>query len=194
MRSDRTALHTPDGTLPLRNLGERLASLRAIQHRVKQMPHDEAEALVVSICEKLDAAPIEKKTVLSWDELRELSQNGIAVAAHSRTHAILTRVPLPKVHDEARGAREDLRRELGDVLPVFCYPNGSHDDGVVAVVREEGFRLAFTVEDGENDLATDDPMRLRRTNITPRTSGAIFRLRMTRWGTRFDSWRHRIKG
>jgi peptidoglycan/xylan/chitin deacetylase (PgdA/CDA1 family) len=191
MRAERDELHTQDGTLPLRNPSERRASLRTIQHRVKRLPHDQAEALVERVCQSLGAAPCHRKTVLSWDELRHLSRSGFTIAAHSRSHAILTRVPLPQVRDEAHAARLDLERELGDVAPVFCYPNGGHDDDVVAAVRDQGYRLAFTADDGENDLAIDDPMRLRRTNITPRTSGAIFRLRMTRWGARFDRWRHR---
>lgn len=190
-RSARTDLPMIKGVeLPIGSPDERRASLRKTQHLVKSLPHDEADALVEHLCTELGVPPYDRKSVLSWDELRELARNGFTIAAHSRSHAMLTRLPLPEVRREASAAYEDLVRELGVVLPVFCYPNGSHDDGVVAAVREAGYRLAFTTRDGENDVAVDDPMRLRRTNITRKTSGPIFRLRLTRWGARFDRWRH----
>lgn len=190
-RSDLKHISTPMGTLSLVSPDDRRASLRLVQDRLKRTPHAEAETLVARICEELGAAPCLRKSVLSWNQLRELARNGFAVAAHSRNHAILTRVPIAEVHREAAGAREDLLRELGLFLPVLCYPNGSHDDAVVAAVRDEGYRVAFTTRDGGNDLAVDDPLRLRRTSITRRTTGLILRLRMTPLGARFDSWRHR---
>jgi hypothetical protein len=60
----------------------------------------------------------------------------------------------------------------------------------VRILREEGIVIAFTVLDGQNDLTVDDPLQLRRTNITPRTSVPIFRLRLQRWASYLDTVRH----
>ncbi len=184
-------LVTPIGGLSLRTPEERRAGLKRLLEHLKRIPHADAVMLVDRVCENVGAGFIPRKSSLGWDELRSLVKRGIAVAAHSRSHAILTRLPPEEVRKEVAGAREDLERELGQALPVFCYPNGSHDDRVVSILREEGYRLAFTTLDGHNDLSVDDPLRLRRTNITPRTSGPIFRLRLTGWGARLDARRHR---
>jgi hypothetical protein len=62
---------------------------------------------------------------------------------------------------------------------------------VVDVLKEEGFTLAFTTLKGQNNLRTVEPLRLRRTNMTRRTSLPIFRLRLLRFGADLDRWRQK---
>ena len=111
--------------------------------------------------------------------------------AFSSLRKNLTRLSPEEVRAEIAGAREDLERELGTSLPIFCYPNGSHDDRVVSILREEGYRLAFTTRHGGNDLTSIDPLRLRRTNVSRRTTPGLLRVRLSRWGGWIDAWRHR---
>jgi peptidoglycan/xylan/chitin deacetylase (PgdA/CDA1 family) len=96
-----------------------------------------------------------------------------------------------QIRQEIIGSQQDLHREIGQTLPIFCYPSGHHDDAVRRVLKDEGFVLAFTTLDGQNDLRTVDLLRLRRTNITRRTSRLILRLRLLRLGAYLDMWRHR---
>jgi hypothetical protein len=61
----------------------------------------------------------------------------------------------------------------------------------VRVAREEGFTLGFTCEDGLSRPGGVDPLRLRRTNITQRTTPPVFAARMLPWFGHIDRWRHR---
>ena len=88
-------------------------------------------------------------------------------------------------------SRADLKRKIGHDFPGFCFPNGSYNEHVIQVLKEGGFKLAFTTKDGHNDLRTTDPLRLMRTNITPRTSLPVFWIRLTVLGAYIDSWRHK---
>jgi peptidoglycan/xylan/chitin deacetylase (PgdA/CDA1 family) len=105
----------------------------------------------------------------------------------------LTQISPKQVREETVGSQQDLRREIGSVLPVFCYPNGDHDELVVSILKEEGFVLAFTTLDGQNDLNSANLLRLCRTNITRRTSLPILRLRLLSLVSYLDKWRHRKK-
>lgn len=172
---------------------DRESSLRWLQDFFKTLPHSEAVAWVDSVCERLGEEPPGKPSVLSWHQLRELSKEGVAFGAHSRTHPLLTQLPLGEARNEMIGSREDLKREIGTALPVFAYPGGALNDPVVEVLRDAGFKIAFTTCDGQNDLHSADPLRLRRTNITPRTSLSIFRIRLMRVGSYLDMWRRRIQ-
>ena len=100
-------------------------------------------------------------------------------------------VAIEQVREESAGSQEDLSREIGHVFPVFCYPDGGHNEEVVDVLREEGFRLAFTTVDGQNNLDDSSLLSLCRTTITTRTSLAIFCLRLLRTVSYLDKWRHR---
>jgi len=123
--------------------------------------------------------------------LRCLAKQGVALGAHTQTHPILTQMTPQEVRNEIRGSQDDLAQEIGNVRPVFSFPSGEYDNGVVAILKEEGFKAAFTTLDGQNDLRIQDPLRLCRTNITRRTTPLIFRLRLWRWVSQIDRLRHR---
>jgi len=179
------------GPLRLTTPPERQASLRRFQRYLKSLPHVEAAALVHRICVELGPEEEQPADVLSWEQLRGLAARGLAICPHSRSHALLTRLSPEMAEAEIAGSLSDLRRELGGVEPVFCYPNGSHDDAVVDAAVRAGIRLAFTTMDGHNLPASADPLRLRRTNITRRTTVSLLGLRLTRWGAMIDRFRHR---
>jgi peptidoglycan/xylan/chitin deacetylase (PgdA/CDA1 family) len=182
---------TPLGDLSLPDAAARQSSLRRVQNYVKTVPHSEAMALVDEICAKLDSRPLAQKSVLSWKELRQLAKEGVTLCAHTQTHPIMTQLSREEVRREVAGSQNDLQREIGEALPIFCYPGGIHDDTVVDILKEEGFAMAFTTLKGQNDLRTADPLRLRRTNMTRRTSLPIFRLRLLRFGAYLDRWRQK---
>ena len=149
--------------------------------------------LVDNIYDRLNGERIIQKSVLTWDELRKLAREGVTMSAHTKTHPIMTRLSSEEVRKEIVESKNDLQREIGDTLPIFCYPAGGHDDTTVRILQEEGFKLAFTTRKGQNDLNSADLLRLRRQNITPRTTIPIFAARLTRWVSYLDAWRHQNK-
>ena len=179
------------GPLTLDTGAARAAALRVVESHLKSIPHDEAMRAVEDIVGQLGDAGRPESRVLGWGALRELARDGVALAPHTRTHPALARLPRAEARAEIRGSREDLRRQTGSDLPVFAYPFGVHDDGVVQLMREEGIELALTCIDGHNRLPGTDPLRLHRTNVSMRSTGAIFRVRLTSLASYMDRWRHR---
>ncbi|HWR36964.1 MAG TPA: polysaccharide deacetylase family protein [Clostridia bacterium] len=170
---------------------ERYRAYITILHCIEDMPNEEAMQVVAQLSQSLGEFHARAPLVLSWPELRRLANEGVTLGAHTRTHPIMTRISAERTREEAAGSLKDLQREIGRVTPVFAYPAGRHDDHAVRILREEGFVLGFTTMDGHNDLASADPLRLRRTNITPRTSMPIFRLRLLPAFAHLDALRHR---
>jgi len=181
---------TPLGHLPLRDFEEKRRGLRKVQGCCTTIPHDEAMRLVDSVCAELVEGQEYSGSVLTWDQLRKLTKEGLTLGSHTRTHPIMTQVTADTMREEVKGSQEDLKREMGTALPIFCYPNGNHNNTVVSVVRDEGIRLAFTTLSGENKSESLDLLRLRRVVITPRTSIAVFYARLFRIGAYLDAWRH----
>ncbi len=200
-RMYRTLAHTaytqfdfaPIGHLSLKTLDERRQSMRKIKQHLLKLNHNQAMLLVDQICEALHSQPTSQKSVLTWDELRQLDKQGVTLGAHTRTHPILTNLSAAQAREEMVGSQQDLQREIGHALPVFCYPNGSHNDATTQILAEAGFVAAFITLTGQNDLRVADPLRLNRQNITPKTSLTIFRLRLLRLGAYVDRWRLRKK-
>lgn len=181
---------TPLGPLPLDSSADKRRGLRIVQDYITTIPHDEAMRLVESVCAQLVERPVYSGSVLSWDQLRQLAKEGLTLGSHTRTHALMTQVTTDRMREEIRTSQGDLKREIGTVLPIFCYPNGCHNDSVIVILRKEGIVLAFTTLSGQNKLDSMDLLRMRRAVITPRTSTAVFYFRLLRVGVYLDAWRH----
>jgi peptidoglycan/xylan/chitin deacetylase (PgdA/CDA1 family) len=193
--STRTDLQlSPLGVLPLDTPQRRRASIRAIQNHLKGMPHTEAMERAELICQELGGVEALPGEVLSWSELRRLAKEGVTLCAHTRTHPALNQLALPDARAEIRGAHEDLLREIGRSPALFAYTYGAHSEGVMHVLQDEGFELAVTCLEGHNEMPFREPLRLRRTNITMRTSPFIFGLRLLKMFSYVDRWRHRSSG
>ena len=94
------------------------------------------------------------RETLSWEQVRELSRNGFDIECHSKTHRYLGRKE-PK--ESFRGYFEAIRKEIvesskiirshtGRGVKYLAYPYGDTNALAVAVARQEGYRLAFTVD------------------------------------------------
>lgn len=180
----------PLGRLACANNAGHRNSLKRAQNFVKTLPHAEAMHWIENFCAEFDGCLLPPASVLSWEELRRLAREGVTLGAHTVNHPMMTRLTQEEMRYEIAQAQKDLQREIGSALPIFCYPSGGHDDGVVSLLRAEGIRVAFTTLDGHNDLTTADPLRLRRTNVTPRTTTLLLRLRLMRLMSKVDAWRH----
>jgi glycosyltransferase involved in cell wall biosynthesis/peptidoglycan/xylan/chitin deacetylase (PgdA/CDA1 family) len=181
---------TPVGPV-LFNTPERLRmAMRRLQSHVKSLPHVDAMSVVDRLCDTLHCPSLPTRSTLTWPELRALAQDGVTLAPHTRTHPLLTRVNAKQVREEIAASRDELAHETGQCSPTFAYPAGAYDKGVQQILREEGFQLAFTTVGGHNSLPCRDALQLRRTNVTPKTSRALLRMRLTRFAGTVDRWRH----
>jgi glycosyltransferase involved in cell wall biosynthesis/peptidoglycan/xylan/chitin deacetylase (PgdA/CDA1 family) len=107
---------------------------------------------------------LEGRAMLSWDELRTLLADGIAIGAHTRTHPRLPDLPPGAAEEEIAGSRADLERELGAAITLFAYPYGELDPATQGLAEGAGFLASCGVEQGLNDAAT--PLQaLRRMEV-----------------------------
>lgn len=84
---------------------------------------------------------------------------------HTRRNAVTSRM---MIADEQE-LKDDLKKcgahPLVQAKNVFAYPFGLYTERNVDLLREEGFKLAFTCEPGRNE-STTDPLLLKR-NVIP---------------------------
>ncbi len=173
----RTPLATAAGALPLASAGERARSFARLRDLLKGFPHAEAMAQVDAAEAALEVSGA-RCHVLGWARLRELAAAGVVLAPHSRSHPILSRLPLNQVAGELVGSLEDLEREVGPTPRAFAYPAGGHSRQVVQVLADSGFEIAFTTERGTNHLGHAQWLELDRRNVGVRSSLGVLRLQM----------------
>ena len=170
-------LATPLGDLPLECERDRALAVRRLMRYAKTLPHHELEKMMDEACSRRDDSS-SSRSVLSWEELRRLTAEGVTLAPHTRAHPLLSRVTLDEAESQVIQSRDDLAREIGAAPPVFAYPGGAFTGEVVSMLRSRGFELAFTTCRGVNDLRRADPLRLRRINVGSRTPTSLFRAQL----------------
>ena len=181
------------GRLPLHTRQDREHSVRILQSHVKSLQHTEAMTWVDDLCRRLASQEIVTPGVLGWEELKLLSEEGVTIGAHSRTHPLMTRISNEQVREEISGSQQDLENNLGKKLPIFCYPAGAYNEATCSIAKDAGIMLGFSTRLGHNHIGSCDPLCLRRINMTQRTTPTVLRGRLSRIGIYADIWRHNMK-
>ena len=177
-------LPLPNATcrLPLDSAAERLLAVDIVKRAAKRMPHSERTKLVLKdlpnlLAVAIPAHPPSEYEPLTWDEVRQMSQNNTFFGAHTQTHPILSSLSsAAELRNEIRDSRSRIEGELGMPVPHFSYPNGTSTDidlRTVEEVKAAGFRSAVIAEPGVNRRDTD-PFLLHRIPLGPLTAPVRF--------------------
>jgi peptidoglycan/xylan/chitin deacetylase (PgdA/CDA1 family) len=108
--------------------------------------------------------PLAGRPLVSWEHALELNQDGVTLAAHTRTHPVLTDLSPAEVEKEVAGSRGDLTAALGSPVETFAYPHGKWNAGTAEIVARAGFGCAVSIRTGRNCAATP-PFALRRAEV-----------------------------
>jgi len=101
---------------------------------------------------------------MNWDEIREMSQQGITFGSHGLHHNILTQLDSDAKYDEVVNSLHVMQNANVALTPFFSYPNGNWDDETVSLVKQAGYKGALTTELGYN-VPLMDPYLLKRIAI-----------------------------
>jgi peptidoglycan/xylan/chitin deacetylase (PgdA/CDA1 family) len=114
---------------------------------LKALPHSNMLDVVERLRARFAVPVNDENRFLSWDEVRELARQGFEMGAHTRSHPILTQLPLAEVERELRACRDTLEKKLGVRPTLFSYPNGATSPEVTRLVGRY-FQAAVTTRTG----------------------------------------------
>lgn len=132
--------------------------------------------VVTDYCGEMNSWPsqpskIPHQSLLSWEQIREMSRYGIDFGSHTRTHPDLATISTHEVVEELLGSKKAIEDALGVPADTFAYPYGSYRDWVKELIRGH-FSLACSTTLGfvrpESDcfaLERLDMFYLRRLNL-----------------------------
>jgi peptidoglycan/xylan/chitin deacetylase (PgdA/CDA1 family) len=105
----------------------------------------------------------------TWAQLREMSDAGMRIESHSRTHIDLRRRSNAVLVWELLGPVEQIEAFIGRKPRFFSYPTGRYDAAVIKILRDLGTNAALTTEFGRTQRLSSalEWPRLRIKNSTP---------------------------
>ncbi|MFZ5516466.1 MAG: polysaccharide deacetylase family protein [Candidatus Zhuqueibacterota bacterium] len=121
------------------------------------------------------------RRMLAWDQILEMSQHGITFGAHTRSHVVLSKVPLSSAKTEIVNSKNEIERETGTAVTSFAYPNGGLDtfnEDIIDILKKAGYTCAVTTVKGFAS-PKDDLFRLKRYNIDGEDSFSTFQCKLT---------------
>jgi peptidoglycan/xylan/chitin deacetylase (PgdA/CDA1 family) len=103
------------------------------------------------------------RKTLSWAQLAELDKGGIDIQCHTKTHRNLIKIKdgeslknyVSEVEKEISESTRIIDEKLHKDVKYFAYPYGDTNSLVIALLREKGFRGAFTVKRDANPFFMD---------------------------------------
>jgi peptidoglycan/xylan/chitin deacetylase (PgdA/CDA1 family) len=115
---------------------------------------------------------------VTWDQLRELKQNGFYIGSHSVAHTDLSKQQknedskryLARLKREIFRSKQIIDEKLDQDTLIFSYPFGRRNQTVVSLVRQAGYKVAVTVDRGGNPFFAD-PFLLKRDQVLKQDLG-----------------------
>jgi len=93
---------------------------------------------------------------LTWDEIRQLRDEGMEIGAHSAGHGHLGEMSLAKVRSDLERSNRRFSEELGASPGLFAWPYGESNLEALRVAEEVGYDAAFGQHSGS--ATADDGM------------------------------------
>lgn len=89
-----------------------------------------------------------KRSIISWEEAREMAECNIHFGSHCLHHHILPPLSLLQKKREIYESLDQLKKHTPAVTPFFSYPNGDWDEESIAIVTAGGYIGAVTTRLG----------------------------------------------
>ena len=127
------------------------------------------------ITDYLDVYP----NYLTWAISKEMQDSGtIDIECHTMTHVALSSLDsAEELQHEAVDSKKAIEAHLQKRVTSIAYPCGAYNDEVQRVVKDAGYRTAFTVNYGL-DYPGDDQYALNRVPIFGCTSHSFLRFKL----------------
>lgn len=101
---------------------------------------------------------------MSWDQVRTMQQDGFVFGSHTVSHEPLTKLSREQIKQELADSRKEIEQQLGSRTRYFAYPTGAYNLQIEELVKQAGYKAAFTIRYGQAGTESN-PYALERIPI-----------------------------
>lgn len=95
------------------------------------------------------------KTMMTWPQLRELSQQGAELGNHTAQHSSLNHLSKKEIIADIRLAQQRILKETGINASLFAYPYGEFNHASQSAIKAFHFQASFTQTSGPVNPKSD---------------------------------------
>ena len=148
------------------------AAIRLFQKNMKTRPYEETADLLLKLSEACDVSlpdiETQSKELMTWDQIREVSNHGIEIGSHTNSHRVLSTISSLEQHEEMNTSKTIIENEIGKKIRTIAYPVGNYQHftrETMGIASECGYEAAFSYNTGINYKNDIFPYNIKR--ITP---------------------------
>lgn len=158
--SNNTLDLTPLGLepMPLNNTVEKILAIEFLLKKIKHLNPD-CRSKFTNLFSELTQSELPNNLMMTSDQVRGMRKAGMLIGAHTVTHPILAGTASKLAEYEISESKSFLENLLREKIELFAYPNGKPDSDYspnhVALVKELGFKAAFSTTHGCASMDSD---------------------------------------
>jgi peptidoglycan/xylan/chitin deacetylase (PgdA/CDA1 family) len=113
------------------------------------------------------------KIMLTWEQVQEMSDNGMDIGGHTLTHLNLSNADPSDAQREIAECKKLIEEKTGKRVNHFSYPNGGdydyYNNSIIEMVKKAGYLTATTSNNGLATLGSNahELFRIRITDYLP---------------------------
>lgn len=92
---------------------------------------------------------------LTWEQIKEMKANGMDFQSHTVTHHSMTSLSESQLRDELVNSKKMLDEQLNQDTKFMAYPTGTYNLYIGKLVKDAGYRGAFTIKYGNINKASN---------------------------------------
>lgn len=91
-----------------------------------------------------------RKDSCSWEQLAEMTNQGMCVQSHGKTHRFLSDLSPELVRKELNVSKKQIEDHVGESVSMISFPGGRFSERDVGIGQSLGYRLFYTSRIGAN--------------------------------------------
>lgn len=96
-----------------------------------------------------------EKNYFTWDQAREMAENGISIQSHTVDHKSMTDLSDDQLRAELVESKRKIEEEIGRSVDFIAYPTGTYNLHIAQLVKDAGYKAAFTIKYGNVDKGSN---------------------------------------
>lgn len=145
---------------------ERVAFARKLKLHLKSIPNSKRVAVCKLINEQFNDVELPKNLMMNWNELKQISAEGIEIGSHSVTHPLLAKMETEEeILFELKQSKEIIQHQLGFAPKTISYPIGSFDERVMKIAKQLDYKMGLAVQHKTFDSEKQNQFAIPRVEL-----------------------------
>jgi peptidoglycan/xylan/chitin deacetylase (PgdA/CDA1 family) len=164
------------GSYVVSSIKDKMLAQERITEALKKFDEDQKNILInklMVVAKTHIPDNLSPNLMMSWAQIKEMSENGIVFGAHTINHPILTNISLEQARLEIIESKIEVEKRIGKEVALFSYPNGNYNNKIAELVKNFGFVCAVSTTPQKLLSPRDDVLTLSRLGGGVRNMGML---------------------